>query len=243
MHAATQTVEALAPNTIATIYGTNLSFDTVAAPGAAVSGTLPTTLDGVTVYVGPLPANLFYVSPTQINFLIPYELTAGPVNIIVARQGLAGPTAQIQLNTTAPALFTYNGFAIASHLNGSLIDAASPAQPGEIIILYAAGLGRTSPDTSSGRLAPFPSAIVAESQLEVLLAGTACPPGSVLYAGLAPGFAGLYQINLTLPATFPLNPAIQLSIGSQISPPGLPLAAAGTSAAQLSTLDPKLNLQ
>jgi uncharacterized protein (TIGR03437 family) len=223
VHAATQTVQALAPNTIATIYGTNLAFDTLAAtvnPG----GTLPTDMDGVSVNIGGGYANLFFISPTQINFLVPYQLVAGPVTIVVERQAAAGPSVQVQLNATAPGLFVYNGFVIATHLNGTLCSAASPAVPGEIIVIYTTSLGRVNPDTGSGRMASFAATMVAASQLEVLLAGTACPPGDVLYAGLAPGFAGLYQVNLIVPALTPPNPSIQISVGPQISQAGVLLA-------------------
>ncbi len=110
VHAATQSVEALAPNTIGTIYGANLSFTTHNVSTSDIAGsTLPTSLDGVTVVVGNIPANLFFISPTQINFLVPYILTAGTVTIWVGRQGLAGPVVPIQLNSTAPGLFPWNG--------------------------------------------------------------------------------------------------------------------------------------
>src|SRR5579863_4276679 len=70
VNAATQTVEALAPNTIATLYGMNLAFDTRAvASSDIVHGVMPTTLDGVGVWVNSIPCSLFFVSPTQINFL------------------------------------------------------------------------------------------------------------------------------------------------------------------------------
>jgi uncharacterized protein (TIGR03437 family) len=223
VHAATQTAEALAPNTIATIYGTNLAFDTVIAntnPGAV----LPTTLAGVSVVVNGLLANLFFVSPTQINFLVPYDLTAGNVTVFVARQGIAGPVVQIQLNSTAPGCFEWNGLILAAHLNGALISAASPATPGEIVVIYVAGLGRTSPDTISGKLVTSAATIVAASQTQVLLAGKPAPAANLLYVGLAPGFAGLYQINLRLPSDAALNPELRIQVGAQISPPGIPLA-------------------
>jgi uncharacterized protein (TIGR03437 family) len=224
VNSATQTAEALAPNTIATIYGTNLAFSTVSASGT-VGGYLPESLGGVSVLVGGWLANVFYVSPTQINFLVPYEVTAGMFNIVVARQGIAGPAVPVQLNSTSPGMFVYNGFVIATHLNGTLISSASPAAPGEIIVIYVDGLGRVAPDTTQGRIASSAASITAASQLQVLLAGTACPPGNILYAGLAPGFAGLYQVNLIVPPLTPPNPEIRISVGAQISPPGLTLAA------------------
>jgi uncharacterized protein (TIGR03437 family) len=224
VHAATQTVQALAPNTIATIYGTNLSFDTVVAGNSAIGSTLPQSLDGVTVVVQGLTANLFFVSPTQINFLVPYELTAGTVTLFVAHQALAGPVVQIQLNSTAPGFFQFNNLVIATHLNGSLLSASAPGSGGEIIVIYIAGLGRVNPDTTSGKLANFAAKIVAAAQTQVLLAGVPCPQSSVLYIGLAPGFAGLYQINLVVPPLTPANPEVRVQVGTQISPPGTILA-------------------
>ena len=225
VNAATQTAEALAPNTIATVYGTNLAFETYSTSATAVGGSLPTSLGGVTVYVNNLTAPLFFVSPGQINFLIPYQFAPGPASVSVARQGFAGPAVSIQLNATSPGMFPLNGLALATHLNGTLVSAAAPANPGEIIVIFAVGLGRTSPDTTSGKIDSFPAPIVALPQFQVLLAGTAVPAANVLYAGLAPGFAGLYQINLVVPADVPANPEIRLSAAGQISPPLIQLAA------------------
>jgi uncharacterized protein (TIGR03437 family) len=185
---------------------------------------MPTTLQGVSVLVRGLPCGLFYVSPGQINFLIPYELTAGTANLVVVRQGTAGPTVNIQLAPTAPGFFEWNGNApVAVHLDGRLVSKDAPARAGEVIILYAAGLGRTSPDTTSGRIASFAAPIAAAAQLQILLNGKAVPAGSVTYAGLAPGFAGLYQINMLVPAGLPPNPEIRMVLGAQTSPASVQL--------------------
>jgi uncharacterized protein (TIGR03437 family) len=225
VQAATQTAEALAPNAIATIYGTNLAFNTESATsGSLVQGSLPESIGGVSVVVEGFIANMFYISPTQVNFLIPYQLVAGTVTVVVTRQGVAGPTVSIQLNATAPGMFLYNGFVLAEHLNGTLVNAAAPASQGEIIVLYVVGLGRVTPDTTAGHIASNAATITAFSQLQILLAGTPCPAGSVLYAGLAPGFAGLYQINFIVPPLTPANPEIRIAVGPQISPPAVTLA-------------------
>ena len=93
VNAATQTVEALAPNALATLYGTNLAFSTRAVAATdIVGGTMPTSLDGVGVWINAIPCSLFLISPTQINFLVPYELTPGIVSVLVARDGQAGPS-------------------------------------------------------------------------------------------------------------------------------------------------------
>jgi uncharacterized protein (TIGR03437 family) len=218
VNAATQTAGPLAPNTIATIYGTALAFETRAvASSDIVHGAMPTSLDGVGVWVDSIPCGLFFVSPTQINFLMPYMLGAGTYSIIVARDGLAGPSVSIQVTATSPGLFLYNGGALAVHLDGQVISSSAPAVPGEIIVIYANGLGRTSPDASPGQLATGAFQISYVSQLQILLNGVPCPAGSVLYAGLTPGFAGLYQINLTLPPDASPNPYIQITIGPEAS--------------------------
>lgn len=233
VNAATQTAEALAPNAIATIYGTNLAFDTRAVAATdIVHGAMPTSLDGVAVWINSTPCSLFFVSPTQINFLVPYPLTPGTVKVFVVRDSQAGPEVSIQLNATSPGLFVWSGNnAVAIHLNGEVILPTSPAVPGETVVIYLAGLGRTSPDTTSGQLAIAAFPIYYLSQLQVLLDGTPCPPASVLYAGLAPGFAGLYQINLKLPADVTANPQIQVAVGAQISPPSIQLAVQSAQAA------------
>ena len=228
VNAATQTTEALAPNTIATIYGTNLSWTTYAVAQADLDGgTLPTSLQGVTVYVNGISSNLYYVSPGQINFLTPYELTVSSATIQVARQGVAGPPVTVPFAATSPAFFQWNGnIAVAQHADGSLISFSSPAQPGEVVVLYAGGLGRTSPDLASGKVPIMALSILDKPQLQILLDGAPCSPWNIWYAGVTPGFAGLYQINLTLPNTVGPNPQIQVAIGAQSSPAGVQLPVA-----------------
>ncbi len=220
VNAATGEGGTLAPNMIASIYGTNLSWNTHAvAVGDLNGGTLPMSLEGVTVYVNGLRSNLFYVSPSQINFLIPYEITAPTGTVVVIRDALAGPSVVVQLAIASPGFFQWSGnFAVAEHADGSLITSSHPAQAGEIVVLYAAGLGRTSPDVPSGHIVYTATSLLYKSELQILLNGSPCPASSIYYAGLAPGFAGLYQINLRLPDTLPSDPAIQMVLGSQSSP-------------------------
>jgi uncharacterized protein (TIGR03437 family) len=220
VNAATQTPGPLAPNTIATVYGTNLSWDEYAITTADLNGgSLPQTVHGVTVFVGGLATSIFYVSPTQINFLVPYEMGTGSAKIFVARDGVRGPDATVQLNNSSPGFFEWNGnLAVAEHADGSIISPDSPAGAGEIIVLYAAGLGHTAPSTQSGRLVQQAAQITSLSSLQILLNGNPAPAQNILYAGLTPGFAGLYQINLQLPDSFSPNPVIQIVVGSDSSP-------------------------
>ncbi len=220
VQAADGTVGTLAPNTIATIYGTNLAFGTQTLEAANVSsGELPYSLAGVQVSVNGITAGLFYVSPEQINFLIPYEIDSTSGMIVVNRQGLTGPVVTVPLAIAAPAFFQWNSnLAVAEHADGTLITPSYPAQRGEIIVLFATGLGRTVPDLDPGSIVQSAAQILYLSSLNILLNGTPCPPQNILYAGVTPGFAGLYQINLRLPDALASNPLIQISIGAQKSP-------------------------
>jgi uncharacterized protein (TIGR03437 family) len=220
VNAATQTQGPLAPNTIATVYGTNLSWETYGITSADVNGgMLPQSVQGVAVFVGGFEAGIFYVSPTQINFLIPYELIPGTTKIYVARNGVRGPDAVVQLNQSSPGFFEWSGnLAVAEHADGSVISADSPASAGETIVLYAAGLGYTTPATESGRIVQQATWITSLANLQVLLNGNPCPAQNILYAGLTPQTSGLYQINLRLPDSLSPNPVIQIALGSDISP-------------------------
>jgi uncharacterized protein (TIGR03437 family) len=225
VNAATGLTGALAPNAIVSVYGTNLSWTTHAVTNAdLVNGTLPTSLAGVTVYVDSILSNLFFVSAGQINFLIPYELSGSTATVLVIRQGVAGPVLTVPLAPVSPGFFQWNGnFAVAEHADGSLITPAAPAAGGEIIVLYAAGLGKTIPDVSPGAIVSTATWILAAAQLQILIDGQLCQSCAVYYAGLTPGFAGLYQINLRLPEDLPPDAGIQVSVGAVSSPAGIQL--------------------
>jgi uncharacterized protein (TIGR03437 family) len=189
----------LSPNTIASVYGEKLSFDTATAPADLGAASLPNKLAGVQVVVGGLLASLYHVSPTQINFVIPANLLPGRVSITVTRQATSA-TAQVTLLDAAPALFvTADGSLAATHADGSLISAESPALPGEIIVIYGTGLGRTDPRQQDGVIPRAAAFIMPLDRLQIFLDGELLPGSSVYYAGITPGFPGLYQINLRIP--------------------------------------------
>jgi uncharacterized protein (TIGR03437 family) len=216
-NAATNLPSGFAPNSIISIYGTNLAFDTVS--GTAPSGYLPQTLAGVAVYVDSWQANLFYVSPRQINALLPYSIVAGVKTITVLRQGTSGPPVQITLTATAPGLFQLTPANIlATHADSSVITSSSPATAGEVIVIYAVGLGPTTPKLTDGLIPTTATELADFSTFSVLLNGAAVDPATIQYAGVTPGCAGLYQINVQLPSPLPSNPEIRVAVGPQISP-------------------------
>ena len=218
---------ALAPNTIAAVFGTNMSWDTVSLSADDISGgKLPTTLDNVSVYLEGWPAYLYYVSPTQINFLVPSVLLPGAFRIWITRQGMVGPLLEVTLQEAAPALFqTAAGAVIATHANGSLVSSKAPAQAGEVIILWATGLGATTPPLEDGMLPVTAQWLLHMEQFSVWIGGAPIDPGLILYAGVAPGYAGLYQVNVRLPDALAANPELRVAVGDAVSPPGLILPA------------------
>jgi uncharacterized protein (TIGR03437 family) len=228
VNAADSQVGWLAPNAIASLYGTGLAYSTVGLTTADLQGgvQLPTTLPGtgVTVLVGGLAAFPYYISPKQVNFLIPNNLLPGPVEVQLVVDGIAGPAISVTLGPTAPALFELDPqTAVAVRPDASVIDAATPASPGDWAILYGNALGPVTPPVPPGQIAP------AAAQIQLVgfvlsLDGVTVPADHIEYVGAAPGFAGLYQINLLIPPGTGPNPEIQIGVNGQMSRTGLHLA-------------------
>jgi uncharacterized protein (TIGR03437 family) len=231
VNAASNAVGELAPNTVAIIYGTNLSYDTAAASGNAVR-----ELAGVQVTVGYVSAVLYYVSPGQVNLVIPNMLRGSEADLVLSLNAKAGPTVRIALREVAPALFQWEGnTVVATRPDWTPVNASAPARPGDYVILFATGLGETTPEAIWGQAPQAAAPLKRLSEFRVLLDGApvdAGRNGSIAYAGVAPGFAGLYQINLKLPGSLGNDPEIRIALGSQISPAGLRLPVRAAAGAQ-----------
>jgi uncharacterized protein (TIGR03437 family) len=211
-----------APDTLITIYGQNLGYVTrqIAADDIH-GGLLPTVLigTGVRVLVNQIEANIYYVSPAQVNLLIPPLLVAGPATVQLVVDGLAGPPVGITLGPAAPALFQVDArTVVATHADSSVVTQAAPAHGGELIVLYASGLGPTVPPAIKDQIPKTAAPLARMSDFKILLNGAAVDPSRVSYAGVAPGYAGLFQINVKLPENVASNPEIRIGYGDQISP-------------------------
>jgi uncharacterized protein (TIGR03437 family) len=186
---------ALAPGTVVSIYGSNLAE----APGQASAIPLPTAMNGVSVRIGGIPAPLFYVSAGQINAQIPFELEASKqYQVVVNANGALTAPQTIQLAPATPGLAAFfDGGAIAQHwVDSSLVSAASPARPGEYLVLYLVGMGQTDYPAASGAASPG-NPLARVTSAPVVMLGSS--PASVLFAGLSPGSVGLYQIDIQVP--------------------------------------------
>lgn len=200
---------------------------------------MPTQLAGVHVLVDGSAAPLLYVGGNtqdsqqgQINFLVPSIEIPGAVTVQVVRQSIRGPAVTITLVEAAPALFPNAAYAIAQDgdkgANNATVTPYAPAQPGEMIVLYATGLGHTQPNPDPGEIVPTAATIVNLATLQVLLNGSAIDSSLIKYAGLTPASVGLYQINFLLPMTVPPNPEIRVAVAGTTSAPGLKLAVQAT---------------
>jgi uncharacterized protein (TIGR03437 family) len=253
VNAASNAVGALAPNTFATIYGSNLSYATRAmAPEDISGGRLPTELGGVRVVIDTIPAVIYYVSPGQINLLIPYilvmmrdekcDMSQRPeAELQLTLDGKAGPAVSIKLLEAAPALFQSGaGTVVATRADWSAVTEAAPARPGEVVVLFATGLGCVVLQPDYLQAPQGAAALQRLNEFSVLLDGAPLDASRILYAGVAPGFAGLYQINLKLPEKLGDNPEIRVAVGSalgsQTSPAGLRLPVRAAAGAQPATL-------
>ncbi len=161
-----------------------------------------------------VPGHLTYVSPSQVNVQVPWELegqTSAQVKVTI--NYTYGNVVTVPLQNFAPAFFEISTGAVAAlDLNYKIIGASNPAVRGQPVALYVNGLGPVTNTPPSGDPA-------AQSQTTstpiVTIGGVAAP---VSFAGLAPGFAGLYQINVTVPSSIGAGTQpIAVSIGGQTS--------------------------
>jgi uncharacterized protein (TIGR03437 family) len=190
----------IAPGTIVQIYGSGLAGQTIAG------STLPllTSLGGTSVIIGGIEAPLYFVSPGQINAQVPFELTAGqPYEVIVSANGALTTPQTIQSATVSPGIAEYaSGYAIAQHVaDSSLITDASPAMPGEYVVVYLAGMGPTTVPVASGAVSPTSPLAKTTDAPTITLNGEAVTV--IAFSGLTPTLAGLYQIDLQVPADAP----------------------------------------
>jgi uncharacterized protein (TIGR03437 family) len=205
----------LTPGETLSLFGTNLSNVTMSPP----AGPAPTILGNTQVVINGIAAPLYYVSPGQINAVVPFEVSPGAAATIqVINNGTdSNAVGNIYIADSAPGIFTQTtngiGFGAATHADYTLITPSSPAMPGETILVFLTGLGLVTPAVSDGQLGP--TSPLAEANLWITSAcdgpclfvyfndyvnGYYGEQATIQYAGLAPGLLG-YQLNVTIPST------------------------------------------
>jgi uncharacterized protein (TIGR03437 family) len=194
------------PGMLVSVFGTNLATATKLAPGFP----LPTVIDGVSVEVvdgaRTLIAPLFFVSAGQINAQLPFDITSTSVQVRVKNATGTSAAQTIAIVARCPRILTKTmnglGDAIVTHADYTVVSEQLPAKAGEWVVLYLAGLGAVSPSIAAGQAAGTGTAAnplnVVQDEVVVKVDGAAA---KIYYRGLAPYFAGLYQINFQVPET------------------------------------------
>jgi len=201
----------VAPGGLISVYGQQMSPVNLATRDIP----LPTALGESCLTVNGLPVPMLFVSGTQINGQLPFNVD-GSATMTLRTPGGISDNFYFTIYPAAPSIF-HSGTAgpmtglatVVRADNNELVTPTNPIHPNDSIVIYATGLGRTSPAVEAGLPAPaspLPQAIITPV---VTLGGT---PLNVTYAGLVPGEVGVYQINATVPLRVPNGLAIPLVV-------------------------------
>jgi uncharacterized protein (TIGR03437 family) len=212
VNAASQSQGAVAPGEIVTIYGAAIGPTSGVTGSFDASGLVGNMLAGAEVSFDGAPAPLFYAQASQINAQVPYTIAGESVTQVeVFYQGQLAGTLSLPVVASAPALF-----AAALNQDGSLNSSTAPAARGTVVTFFGTGEGLTNGANIAGQAAAAPYPIPA-LPVTLTVAGIAA---QLLYAGEAPNFAGLLQVDAVIPGGFvPSGPvAVQLTVGVAVSP-------------------------
>ncbi len=204
---------AVAPGSLVAVFGSGLSLTTAIAQSLP----LPISLDDVSVAFNGIPAPLLYVSPGQINVEVPAATPTGPVSVSVRVANAFSAAFTIQVKPSAPGIFLIGSFAAVVNQDGSVNGNASPAVSGSYVSVYLTGDSALDSNVIDGD----PASGVPPSQPPTVSATVNGVPAGVSYAGPAPGYIGLIQMNLQLPALAPGNYPLVVTIDGQASNSGL----------------------
>jgi uncharacterized protein (TIGR03437 family) len=204
----------VSPGGFIAMYGTDLASATQQA-----TIPFPAMLGQTTVTVNGSPAPVYAISSTQINAVVPYEVTGTTATFIVTVNNVPSNAVTVPLAPTAPGVFSLSanglGDGAVTHADDSLVSQARPAAPGEIVQVYLTGLGAVNPPVSDGTAAPAKPLANATAPVSVSVGGI--PVTNIQFQGLSPGLASLYQLNIQIPSNTPSGPqmlSVQTANGS-----------------------------
>ncbi len=191
----------LAPGSLISVFGSSLAH----GQGSASALPLPISLGGSTILLAGQSAPLLYASDGQVNALVPYGINVNTAQQLVISVGTSISVPQaVTLAAAAPGVFTINGSGsgqgiiegVDANQVQTLADTDHPVSPGEAVIIYCTGLGEVNPPVRTGAAAPLAPLSNTVSPVTVTIGGQ---QATVLFAGLTPNFAGLYQVNALVP--------------------------------------------
>jgi len=207
----------VAPGTLVSVFGANLGTSTASASTTP----LPTSLADVRAQLGGKDMGLVFANGGQVNAQVPTDLVPGTTaSLVVTVRGVAAAPDQITLADAQPGIFSLNSAGTgqgAIQVSNTPIYAAPqgsvpgsqarPADRGEYITIYCTGLGATDPPVASGMAAPSSPLATVKTAVTVSIGGIQVPAA---FAGLSPGFVGLYQVNIQVPSGVQPGDAVPL---------------------------------
>ena len=198
----------LAPGSLITINGTNLADSERDAPSDAY----PTRLGGTSVRIAYRPIPLRSVTPGRITAVVPYGLAPNTQHqIIVQRGDTISDAVLVDVAAAQPNIF------LNSDTGAALILPTGPLTAGDRITIFCAGLGATDPRPGDGQPSPSDPLAVAQAPVTVTIGGQIA---EILYAGLAPGLIGVYQVDAVTPSGVEPGDSVPLTltVADQTSP-------------------------
>lgn len=240
-------VETISPLSIISIFGMDFSSAMLSDPNLDSGGKVDTILGGTCVEIGGERAPIFAMFPTQANVQTPGTPNAGPVPVVVIRDcdtplATRSNVEMVTVEEATPGFFIFNPIAnsgfIAARFNATETQApvpvaptssfpndsfgpSRPAKPGDIILLYGTGWGPTDPSFTTGELASGAAQVLAGANPSVTLGGVPLAPNDVLYVGVTPNTAGLFQLAIRIPeGTTPGNKQVVLTVYGKSTPLG-----------------------
>ena len=217
----------VAPGEMVVVYGTGLGPSNLAGPQLNASQRLSTSVAGVRILFNGVAAPLIYEQANQVAAIVPVAVAAASeVTVRAEYQGRAMSSFSLPVNSTRPGLFTMDqsgqGQGAILNQDASVNSNGNPAARGSIVVLYGTGQGASDPDWAEDELAssPLPKPL---NPVTVKIGGQLA---EVLYAGAAPGYAAVMQINARVPAKIQPGKAVPVivSVGPASSQPGVTLA-------------------
>lgn len=211
-------LEPMAPGTVFTIFGAAIGPSTDATLKLDSPTKVATQLSGFRVLVNGIPAPLIYAGWGQISAVTPFALEGRSSAVVqLEKDGTLGPRTTIAVAPATPALFTFDssgrGRIVALNQDGTVNSPTRPAPRGSVVVLYATGLGQTSPPLTDGQV---PSA--AAQSVQPVFVSIGGVQAQVLYAGVAPGtIAGVYQINAVVSPFTPSGPDMPVSLQAGVT--------------------------
>jgi uncharacterized protein (TIGR03437 family) len=205
---AASSLPAIAPGALIAIFGTNLATSTAQFSTAP----LPMSLGTTSVSINGTQVPLLYVSAGQVNAQVPYETKAGTAKLVVTSNGVPSTAVNFEVTATGPGVFTQdNKHLLALNLaDGTLNGAQTPARPGQYVTAYLTGQGVVDPPVTTGDVAPASPLSMPVAVVQIKIGGQTA---DIQFAGMAPGFVGLMQMNVLIPDVPPGDQSFDVSIG------------------------------